>query len=108
METTRVPKLTASSCIRCFAIAWSPSRRRGGTLAERVTARRLLERAMRITLEVDKCIGSGSCEMLAPEVFEVGEDGLAELLDATPGSEMESKCRSAEESCPTQAITVEV
>ena len=63
---------------------------------------------MRSTLEVDKCIGSGSCEMLAPEVFEVGEDGLAELLDATPGSEMESKCRSAEESCPTQAITVEV
>ena len=33
--------------------------------------------------------------MLAPEVFEVGEDGLAEVLDATPGSEMESKCRSA-------------
>jgi len=46
--------------------------------------------------------------MMAPEVFEVGEDGLAELLDASPGSEMESKCRAAEESCPTQAIVVEV
>ena len=67
-----------------------------------------LERTVQITLEVDKCIGSGSCEMMAPEVFEVGEDGLAELLDASPGSEMESKCRAAEESCPTQAITVEV
>ena len=48
---------------------------------------------MRITLEVDKCIGSGSCEMLAPEVFEVGEDGLAELLDASPGSETTDRPR---------------
>ena len=45
--------------------------------------------------------------MLAPEVFEVGQDGLARLLDASPGSDMESKCRAAEESCPTQAIKVE-
>ena len=63
---------------------------------------------MQVNLEVDKCIGSGSCELLSPEVFVEGEDGLAELLDATPGSDMESKCRAAEESCPTQAITVEV
>ena len=62
---------------------------------------------MQVILEVDKCIGSGSCEMLAPEVFEVGQDGLARLLDASPGSDMESKCRAAEESCPTQAIKVE-
>ena len=62
---------------------------------------------MQVILEVDKCIGSGSCEMLAPEVFEVGQDGLAPLLDASPGSDMESKCRAAEESCPTQAIKVE-
>lgn len=62
---------------------------------------------MQVTLVVDKCIGSGSCEMLAPEVFEVGDDGLAKLLDASPGSEMESKVRAAEESCPTQAISVE-
>ena len=62
---------------------------------------------MQISLEVDKCIGSGSCEMLAPEVFEVGDDGLAKLLDASPGSDMESKVRAAQESCPTQAIAVE-
>jgi ferredoxin len=66
-----------------------------------------LEFSVQVTLVVDKCIGSGSCEMLAPEVFEVGDDGLAKLLDASPGSEMESKVRAAEESCPTQAISVE-
>jgi ferredoxin len=62
---------------------------------------------MRIELEIPKCIGSGSCEMLAPNVFEVGNDGLAKLLDASPGSDMESEVRAAEESCPTQAIKVE-
>lgn len=62
---------------------------------------------MQISIEVDKCIGSGSCEMLAPEVFEVGDNGLVVLLDASPGSEMESKVRAAEESCPTQAIEVD-
>jgi|TARA_Y100000994_G_scaffold96020_1_gene79515 hypothetical protein len=46
--------------------------------------------------------------MNAPEVFEVGEDGLAKLLNAAPGSEMEAECRMAEESCPTQAIAVEI
>ena len=62
---------------------------------------------MRIELEIAKCIGSGSCEMLARNVFEVGNDGLAKLLDASPGSDMESEVRAAEESCPTQAIKVE-
>jgi ferredoxin len=63
---------------------------------------------VQVKLDIDKCIGSGSCEMLAPEVFEVGQDGLVKLLDASPGSAMESKCRAAEESCPTQAIQIEV
>jgi ferredoxin len=45
--------------------------------------------------------------MLAPNVFEVGNDGLAKLLNASPGSDMESEVRAAEESCPTQAIKVE-
>jgi ferredoxin len=45
--------------------------------------------------------------MLAPNVFEVGNDGLAKLLDSSPGSDMESEVRAAEESCPTQAIKVE-
>jgi len=66
------------------------------------------EICVRVVLEVDKCIGSGSCEMNAPEVFEVGEDGLAKLLNVAPGSEMEAECRMAEESCPTQAIAVEI
>ena len=61
---------------------------------------------MKIELIIDQCIGSGSCEMLAPTVFEVGEDGYAKILDDSPGSELEADVKAAEASCPTNAIVV--
>jgi ferredoxin len=61
---------------------------------------------MQVEVDPEKCIGSGSCEMLAPEVFEVGEDGLAHVLVAEPGDELHAKVRAAAQSCPTSAISV--
>ena len=61
---------------------------------------------MQVEVDPQKCIGSGSCEMLAPEVFEVGEDGLAHVLVVEPGSELHDKVRAAAQSCPTSAISV--
>ena len=61
---------------------------------------------MQVEVDPEKCIGSGSCEMLAPEVFEVGEDGLAHVLISTPGAELHDKIRAAAQSCPTNAIRV--
>ncbi len=61
---------------------------------------------MKIELIIDQCIGSGSCEMLAPTVFEVGEDGYAKILDDSPGSDLEADVKAAESSCPTSAIVV--
>ena len=60
---------------------------------------------MRIRVDPDKCIGSGSCEMLAPDVFEVSADGLCQVLVAEAGAEAESRVRRAIESCPTRAIS---
>ncbi|WP_419840982.1 ferredoxin [Candidatus Poriferisodalis sp.] len=62
---------------------------------------------MKITIDVDKCIGSGSCEMIAPGVFEVGDDGLVNLLDDRPGAEHHGAVRTAAASCPTQVIAVD-
>ena len=61
---------------------------------------------MKITIEVDKCIGSGSCEMIAPGIFEVGNDGLVQLHDS-PSAEDHSAVRTAAASCPTQVISVD-
>lgn len=40
---------------------------------------------MRVSIDSDKCIGSGNCENAAPAVFRLDDAGLAQLLDATPG-----------------------
>ena len=60
---------------------------------------------MRIRVDPDKCIGSGSCEMLAPDVFEVSADGLCQVLVADDGSDADSGVLKAIESCPTRAIS---
>ena len=62
---------------------------------------------MRITIDTEKCIGSGSCEMIAPEFFEVGNDGLVQLLNDSPSAEHRSAVSSAAASCPTQVISVD-
>jgi ferredoxin len=57
-------------------------------------------------VEIDKglCIGSGTCEALDPAVFQVGDDGIAYLVDgATPD---EALLREAAANCPSGAISV--
>ena len=60
---------------------------------------------MKIKVDLDKCIGSGSCEMLAPDVFEVSDEGLCQVLATEAGPELEDKVHKAVESCPTRAIS---
>ena len=59
---------------------------------------------MKVILHVDKCIGSGSCEMLAPDVFEVRDDGLCHILLDEPGPDLIDRVDQAVEACPTRAI----
>ena len=54
--------------------------------------------------QVDKktCIGCGTCTVLAPKSFKLGNDGKAEVLNP-PGDE-EAKIKEAIDSCPVNAI----
>ena len=61
------------------------------------------------TVEVnhDVCIVSGMCASLAPEVFDIDDDGLKlEVLQPTLPPELLEQARSAEACCPVEAITV--
>jgi ferredoxin len=51
------------------------------------------------------CIGSGSCVHLAPGVFELDAEGVAEVVD--PSAADPAVLRRAARSCPTQAIEVD-
>lgn len=59
---------------------------------------------MKIKVDRDKCTGLGICESLAPDVFEVNDDGDLELkTDTVPDGELED-VEEAVAGCPTEAL----
>jgi ferredoxin len=62
---------------------------------------------MRITIDTDKCTGHGVCESLAPEIFEVGDEGIVHLLTESLTENMRSSLEEAVAECPTQALSLE-
>lgn len=59
---------------------------------------------MRPIIDHDECIGCGQCEQIAPEVFELREDGLAYVINEEPSGDLKGKVDEAIEDCPTAAI----
>ncbi|WP_125154585.1 ferredoxin [Clostridium rectalis] len=61
---------------------------------------------MKAYVDKDTCIGCGLCPGIAPEVFEMDDDGKAKtIVDQVPEKSQDSS-KEAEESCPVNAIEV--
>ncbi|MGH3666551.1 MAG: ferredoxin [Egibacteraceae bacterium] len=58
-----------------------------------------------VSIDLDRCVGSGECEPIAPEVFEVGDDGAAHVLPGAEDADLELLAEAARE-CPTGAIRI--
>ncbi|GAA1118813.1 ferredoxin [Kitasatospora arboriphila] len=62
---------------------------------------------MQVTVDQDRCCGSGQCVLTAPGVFDQSdEDGLVRLLRPGPAEEQHAAVRLAAALCPGSAITV--
>ena len=59
-----------------------------------------------VKVNKDLCIGCGACAALVDDVFELGEDGLAEAKVDKVNEELVEEVRDAAEGCPTSAIEV--
>ena len=60
---------------------------------------------MRVEVDAPKCVASGQCVLLAPEVFDQQEeDGLVILLDAAPVPDHHDAVRESAAVCPAAAI----
>ncbi len=63
---------------------------------------------MNVRLEKSACVSSGMCALLAPEVFDLGEDdGVVLLLQDPPAEEHREAVRRAAHACPAEVITTD-
>lgn len=62
---------------------------------------------MKADVNQDLCIGCGLCPSIAPEVFELKDDGKAHtIVDEVPSSSTD-EAKEAASSCPVDAISVD-
>lgn len=61
---------------------------------------------MRIVADHDVCQGLGTCEAMAPDYFEVGDDDLVEILDEQPPETDRTFVKAAVDACPVLALSL--
>ena len=62
---------------------------------------------MKAIVNKDACIGCGACSAVAPNVFELGDDGYANVKVEEVSDADKSAVVEASEGCPTSAISTE-
>ena len=62
---------------------------------------------MKIKVNLDACISGGACQVIAPELFELDEEGISVAKVEEVKEENQDEAMDASESCPTGAIEVE-
>lgn len=62
---------------------------------------------MKILIDHDKCTALGICESLAPDHFEVDDEGNLQLLKETISGDEVSAVEDACAGCPTEALRLE-
>ena len=62
---------------------------------------------MKAKVDQDLCIGCGLCPSIAPEVFDLGDNGKAHSIVDTVPESAEDLAKEAESSCPVDAIKVD-
>lgn len=61
---------------------------------------------MKATVDAGTCTGCTLCCDIAPEVFAMGDDGLAHAKGDAVAAAAEATAKEAADSCPVSAITV--
>ena len=59
----------------------------------------------RLVIDRQKCLNSGQCAYLQPELFETDEEGAPVILIESPDGALVAKAQDAISMCPGQAIS---
>lgn len=61
---------------------------------------------LKVVVDYDMCESNALCARLAPEVFEVDDDDMLQILVEHPTEELMDKVRKAIERCPRGALSL--
>jgi ferredoxin len=61
---------------------------------------------MKVTVDPDRCEANALCVAAAPEVFDLFDDGVVDILLPETPPEMESAVIEAVIACPKQALKI--
>jgi ferredoxin len=59
---------------------------------------------MHVVVDREKCTGIGICESLAPDRFEINDDGELVLLQAEVSADEVAELEGVVQACPTAAL----
>jgi ferredoxin len=62
---------------------------------------------MKLNVDTTKCSGIGLCEMTAPTVYTVGDDGQSHVLKDEPSADELPAVHEAIVGCPTGALSMQ-
>jgi ferredoxin len=62
---------------------------------------------VKVKVDYDLCTSNAVCMGIAPEIFEVRDDGFMYVLNENPGPEFDERLRQAVAGCPNGAIAIE-
>jgi ferredoxin len=62
---------------------------------------------MKITADVDRCVGAGQCVLTEPRLFDQNpDDGTVVILDHQPPADLTEAAYEAAQLCPSRALSV--
>lgn len=59
---------------------------------------------MKLKVNDDVCIGCGACQAICSEVFQIGDDGLADVIVEEIADDIKDDAKDALDGCPVGAI----
>ncbi|WP_406638448.1 ferredoxin [Amycolatopsis sp. WGS_07] len=62
---------------------------------------------MKIVADYGRCEGLGMCEAMADQFFEVGDEGVVQVLDETPPEADRQFVDAAVQACPVAALRLQ-
>ncbi len=62
---------------------------------------------MRVEIDGENCQGAGFCVRVAPQVFRMGDDGIAVVVTPDVDPDHEDAVDEAERLCPVTAVIVD-